>query len=190
MEDLPLTAQKESEGIETSVLIIALASLCRKLVEQGGLDESEASEVEIVANAAQMVVDDWVVLAHTIDHVVMVGIDHRSIRVGSHTKHALEGTLSHLQLSRLGLQQHIICFGILGNTHQRVTAREVAHDDLMAVGEVGSLLIGEVLADEQEYVLDCLAESQLPDGIQGSLEIVARQKTINFFSHEVILLVL
>jgi len=60
----------------------------------------------------------------------------------------------------------------------------------MAVGEVGSLLVGEVLADEQEYVLDCLAESQLPDGIQGGLEIVARQKTIDFFSHEVLLFVL
>ena len=91
-----MTAQEESEGIESGMLIVALASLCRKLVEQGGLDESETSEVEVVADAAQMVVDDGMILAHTIDHVVMVGIDHCRIRVGSHAKHAFESTLPHL----------------------------------------------------------------------------------------------
>ena len=34
VENLPMTAQEESEGIEAGMLIVALASLCRKLMEQ------------------------------------------------------------------------------------------------------------------------------------------------------------
>ena len=95
-----------------------------------------------------MVVDDGMILALATDDVVMVGIDHRCIRVGCHAEHTFEGTLTHKQLSGLCLQQGIVGLGILGNTHQRVTAREVAHHDLMTIGEIGSLFLGKLLADK------------------------------------------
>ena len=85
MEYLPLTAEKQAEGIETSILIVVLTSLHRKRVEQRCLDQPEAAEVEVVADAAHKVVDGRMVHA--------VGIDHRSVRVAGHAEHTVEGPL-------------------------------------------------------------------------------------------------
>jgi hypothetical protein len=85
----------------------------------------------------------------------------------------------------LRLQQGVVGLGVFCDTHQGVAAREVANYNLVAVCKAFGLLSTEGFADEQKYVLYCLADSELPDSIQGSLRIVARQKTINFFSHGV-----
>ena len=95
-----------------------------------------------------MVVDDGMILALATYDVVMVGIDHRRIGVRSHAEHTFEGSLTHKQLSRLCLQQGIIGLGILGNTHQCVATREVAHHNLMTVRKIGSLFLGKLLADK------------------------------------------
>ena len=93
---MALTTQEEAQGIETSVVVIVLASLHGKGVEQGGLDEPQTTEVEVVANAAYLVIDHRVSLALALHHVVMIGIDHGCIRVGGHAQQALEGIFAHL----------------------------------------------------------------------------------------------
>ena len=94
MEHLAVATQEEAQGIEACMVIISLASLHGKGVEQGGLDEPERSEIEVVANATHLIVDDGMVLALAFKDVVMVGIDHGCIGVGGHTEDALEGALT------------------------------------------------------------------------------------------------
>ena len=69
MEDLTVAAQEEAQGIETCMLIIAFTCLGGKNVEQRGLDEPYAAEVEVVADAAQMVVYDRMILAISLSSV-------------------------------------------------------------------------------------------------------------------------
>ena len=96
MENLALATQEQAQSVESSMLIIVLACLHGKRVEQCGLNEPQTTKVEVVANAAKLVIYHGVSLALAFDHVVMVGIDHGRIRIRSHAQHTLEGILSHL----------------------------------------------------------------------------------------------
>ena len=89
MEQFAAAAQEEAQGIEACMAVVALAGLHGKRMEQCCLDEQQRSEVEVIADAAQLVVDDGV--GHTLaaDEVEVVGIDHRCIAVGGHSENPL-----------------------------------------------------------------------------------------------------
>ena len=135
VENLSVATQEEAQGIEARMVVIGLASLHGKGMEQGGLNEPERSEIEVVADATHLIVDDGMVLALAFQDVVMVGIDHGCIGVGGHTEDALEGALTQQQLTGFGLQQGIVGIGILSNAHHRVAAGEAVDEYLMTVGE-------------------------------------------------------
>ena len=98
MEQLSVAAQKEAQGIETCVTIVCFASLHRKGMHQGGLHQQQRSEIEIVADAARLIIDDGVGGALAVDEVVVVCIDHRGVRVGCHAEDAFQGSLAQFQL--------------------------------------------------------------------------------------------
>ena len=126
MEEQPFTTQKQTQGIKSGILIIVLASLHRKGVQQRGLKQPQATEIEIVADAAREIVDHWMFLSNgpAIDLFFrdVIRIHHRSIRVAGHTKHSVERSLSQCHLHRLRQQKYIVGFGILCHLHQRIAA--------------------------------------------------------------------
>ena len=131
MEQLSVATQEEAQGIETGVLIVGLACLHGKGVEQRGLHQQQRTEVEVVADAARLVVDDGVGRALAVDQVVAVGIHHRRVAVGGHAEDTLQGVLTQLHSHRLRLQQHVVGLRVLGNGHQGVAAREVVDGQLL-----------------------------------------------------------
>ena len=130
VEYLSLAAQEETQRIESGILVVVLAGLHCKGMQQRCLDE-QATEVKVIANAALEIVDGRMSFHYPrtvlLSPLVMVGIDHRSIRVGSDTQHAVEGTFPQRKAGRPGYQQYEIGLGILGNTHQCITARQVLY---------------------------------------------------------------
>ena len=135
VEDLSVAAQEEAEGIEARMMIIGLTCLHGKGVEQGRLDEPKRSEIEVIANTTNLIVDDGMVLALAFGDVVMVGIDHGSIGIGGHTEGALQGAFTEQQLSGFGLQQGIVGIGILCNAHDGIAAGKTVDEYLLTVGE-------------------------------------------------------
>ena len=89
MEQFAAAAQEEAQGIEACMAVVALAGLHGKRMEQCCLDEQQRSEVEVIADAAQLVVDDGVGHTLAVDEVEVVGIDHRCIAVGGHSENPL-----------------------------------------------------------------------------------------------------
>ena len=184
MEQLSVAAQKEAQGIETCVTIVCFASLHRKGMHQGGLHQQQRSEIEIVADAARLIIDDGVGGALAVDEVVVVCIDHRGVRVGCHAENAFQGTLTHFQPRRFRLQQHIVGFRILCNGHQGVAAREVVDGQLLTAFQRFVAVDGLWVGGEQEDVLHRLAGLELCYCPGDGTHIVAGQKTVYFFSHE------
>ena len=93
--------------------------LLRPLLQQTGADEQHAAEVEVVADAAQLVVDDRVLL-HLAPRSRLpaffhpVGIDQYGFRVVGHAHHAFQCPLAHLQCHGLGHQQGVGGVGLCG----------------------------------------------------------------------------
>ena len=57
MEELTLTTQEQTQGIESCKLVVVLASLHGKGMQQRGLKQPQATEIEIVTDAAREIVD-------------------------------------------------------------------------------------------------------------------------------------
>ena len=87
-------------------------------------------------------------LALSVDHVVVVGIDHRRVRVGGNTQHAVKGTKSQFQLCDFRLQQDIVGLRVLSNTHDGIAAVQVADLYLVAVFQLLCLCLWNRLSDE------------------------------------------
>ena len=81
MEELPVTTEEEPEVIKAGILIIVLASLHGIGVEQGSLDEDQTAEIKVVADTAELVVDNRMLSAFSFDEVIVVGVGHCSIRI-------------------------------------------------------------------------------------------------------------
>ena len=135
MEQLPLAAQEQAQGVESSILVVVLTGLHRKSMEQRSLHQQHRAEVEVVANAALEVVDGGVSLQFAVFQRVVVGIDHRGIRVAGHAEHTVERTLSQRESRLLGDQQGVVSLGVLSDAHQRVAAREARHLNLSAIAD-------------------------------------------------------
>ena len=87
-------------------------------------------------------------LALPIDHVVVVSIDHRRVRVGGNTQHAVKGAKSQFQLRDFRLQQYIVGLRVLSNAHDGIAAVQVADLYLVAVFQLLRLCLWNRLCDE------------------------------------------
>ena len=79
------------------------ACLHGKGVEQGGLDEDQTAEIEVIADTAELVVDDRMLSAFSPYEVIVVGISHCSIRIRSDAQQTVEGSFTQDELGRLCL---------------------------------------------------------------------------------------
>ena len=87
-------------------------------------------------------------LALPIDHVVVVGIDHRRVRVRGNAQHAVKGAKSQFQLRNLRLQQYIVGLRVLSNAHDGIAAVQVSDLYLVAVFQLLRLCLWNRLCDE------------------------------------------
>ena len=148
VEYLSVTAQEQSQGIESGVVIVVLASLHGKRVEQRCLHQPQRSEVEVIADTTYLIINHRVILALATDDVVMIGIHHRRIAIRCHTENALQGALAQQQLAGLRLQQCILGIGVLGYTHHGVAAAQVVNQYLLTILETLRILSRQQLSDE------------------------------------------
>ena len=112
VEDTALTTQEQAQGINSCILVGMLVALHGKTVQQTGFYQDERAQIEIVADTTNLIIDNRMGLQLAINQVVVVGVDHGSIRIGCDTQHAVECTLGHLNLSRTNLQQGVIGLGM------------------------------------------------------------------------------
>ena len=87
-------------------------------------------------------------LALPVNHVVVVGIDHRRVRVGGNAQHAVKGTKPQFQLRDLRLQQYIVGLRVLSNTHDGIATVQVADLYLVAVFQLLRFCLWNRLSDE------------------------------------------
>ena len=154
VEQLALTAQEQAQGIEPGKLVVVLAGLHGKGVEQTGAHQQQRTEVEIVANGAQLVVNGRMALP--------VGIDHSGTGVAGSTQHTPQRTLSQDHGRGFRKQQHKLGTGLLGNLHDGIAARHTV---------------------SPEYLSHHLAGAELRLRGSHRCTVKIRQKAVYLFSH-------
>ena len=168
MEQLTLTTQKQAQGIESGKLIIVLTRLHGEGMQQRGLKQPQAAEIEVIADAASEIVDHGMFLIDDLAVDLFLGdivrIDHRRVRVAGHTEHTVERPLSQHHLHGLRQQQHIVGLRILRHLHQGVATHQPTFQ----------------LSD----ILHGLAIAQLRDDFLSNTLVHSRQETIYLFSHD------
>ena len=112
VEDTAFTTQEQAQGINSSILVGVLVALHGKAVQQTGFNQDERAQIEIVADTTNLIIDNRMGLQLAINQVIVVGVDHGSIRIGCDTQHAVECAFGHLYLSWTNLQQGVISFGM------------------------------------------------------------------------------
>ena len=133
VEYASFAAQEKSQGINCSKLICVFAGLRCKGIKQRCLYQNQRSQVEVVAYATYLIVDNGVWLQLSVDKVVVVGINHCSVRVACYSQHAVKRAFSHLYLSWTYLQQSVVGFCILSYSRNGSAACKVVNYYLLAV---------------------------------------------------------
>ena len=72
-------------------------------MEQGGLDENQTAEIKVVADTAELVVDNRMLSAFSPYEVIVVGISHCCISIRSDAQQTVEGSFTQDELGRLRL---------------------------------------------------------------------------------------
>ena len=185
-----LATQEQAQSIEAGILITHLGHLLRILMQERRTDEHQASEVEIVADGAWLVVDDGMRhtrsdgLAVTLLAVlfIAVAIDQGGIRVGSHAHHTHGGVEAQQQRGVLGVEQHEVCRHLAFYFPDGGLRLHAVDDHKRAVGRC--LVLGSHLAaHHQKYMMYHSRAPHLLDGGFHLRKILAGQKTVNLFSH-------
>ena len=184
MEQTPLATQEQSQSIESGKPIASLGHLLGKLMEQRRTDEHQTSEVEIVADAAQLVVDNRMSRPFSVEHCVVVAIDHRSLHLRSGMNHAQRGVESQQQRSVFRIEKHIVGRHVSFYLTDGRFRLHAVDDHKRTVGRSLGLL-SHLLTDHQEYMMNHSCTAHLLDGGLHLLQILAGQETINSFSHNI-----
>ena len=97
VDDTSCASQKKAQGVEGGISVARRRFAAEELPEQFGFDELQAAEVEVVAQASLLVVDDRVRAALSLFLLVAVGIDHGGVVVDGHVEHAWEAAVAGAQ---------------------------------------------------------------------------------------------
>ena len=81
MEDATFATEEQAQGVDSGKLVGVQVWLRGKLVQQAVFYQDERTQIEIVANATYLIIDNRVGLQLTLDQIVVVGINHRCIRI-------------------------------------------------------------------------------------------------------------
>ena len=120
MEYLALSAQIQAQVVESGILIIHTVGL-RHIVEQRlRLDEPQAAEVEVVAEASCLIVDGGMLRQGAFLQGVVVAVDHHRSRVVGSAQKAFQGIEPPAHRRHPGAQQQIVGIRVLGYAHHRV----------------------------------------------------------------------
>ena len=84
MEDLGFSADVQAQVVESGILVVCLLLFGGIVVQKRRAYKYELSEVEVVANAALLVVDGGMLLGQSVLLYVAVGVHHSGTAVGSH----------------------------------------------------------------------------------------------------------
>ena len=125
MEQLSLSAEIETQVIESTIFILCIGRLMGPLAQQIALQQPQSTEVEIITDGTQLIVNHGVFLglpfiAHPFLFIT-VGIDHGGPTVLSHFDHTLQGSLTQLDSCILDHKGHIGRLRLGSNLTQSLT---------------------------------------------------------------------
>ena len=110
--------------------------LFRRMAERFGMEEQQRPEVEVIAKAPRLIVDNRHLTAYSVRQLVAVGIYHSRFAVASrHLHHSFESIQPRLQRSAFERQQYI--FGICrmrGDGFHRLSGEEAFGLKLFTAG--------------------------------------------------------
>ena len=108
-----------------------------RVFECVGAEEHDGAEVEVVAQAALLVVDDGSVLALAVGaDLIVVGIDHAGTGDVGDLHHALQGEIAHAYVAVLQKHERIACAGLVGDAVNGLGVTDVAVDDSHLIHDV------------------------------------------------------
>ena len=186
VENLALATEEQAQSIKPGIIEILLNGSRHIFVEQKRRKEQKLTKVEVVANASLMVIDARMFGDVAIERVVVVAINHCSIRIDSHTKHTFESILAKHYRRRLGAEEHIVGIGMRCNLAKRIgRERLVGSYDVNIFRHHAGVEAG---AYQEVNMLNSLVSHQLADGGLNAFIVGTRQEAIYFFSHFIICL--
>ena len=136
MAELVTLGELQAQVVEAGGLVVGLHA-CGRVFQGVGAEEQHRTEVEVVAQGAQLVVDGRGVGALAVGgDIIVVGVGHAGLGDVGHLHHAVEGEVA--QLDELPFEQHhgVGCGGLVGDVLQCGRSLDVAVDDGDAVDEL------------------------------------------------------
>ena len=182
MDHLPYPAQVQPQVVPAAKAPAASFPLLQRLAA----DEHQRPEVEVVTDAACLVVYGGMLHHLAVLHRVAVAVEQLCIGIYRHAHHAFQCLIADGQRRRLHIEQRILSRCMLSHRrHGRRRKRSVAQQELAPFGLF--LLGGKVLRHQQPDMMYYLALTQLHQRLFCYRLVGTRQKTIDssFFSHTV-----
>ena len=184
MEDGTVSAYEQAQVVQAGIHVVGISVSGGIFLYQPALEEHHASEVEVVAQAARLIVYHGVCHGVAVLHRIVVAVYRCRIGLGSHPDHPSQSIESDGQRCGLGVYHRVFAVGILGDAYHRCRRHDIVYDN-HRTSLWSSVLHGEVLRNEQVYVFHCPAFSQLVHRRHHGLDVGAWQKTVCLYYHGV-----
>ena len=181
VENLSLAAQEQPKVVESGMCIFVDGWGGGVLVEQGGVDEYELSEVEVIADAAFLVIDDGMSDHSSLHHRVVVAVYHGGVGVGGHSQKSLQRVLSQPHGCGLGAYEHVFRICPFRNLQYGISAQGVSC--LQEFHSLGYIVDVVGVARQQVYVLYGFACRKVAYGLGEVCNVCAGQEAVYFLSH-------
>ena len=117
MQQLPLTAQEKTKVVEGGIQV-GLSSLRCPLFQLVAPDEPQRTEIEIITNGPQLIVDDGMAKGLFTPRLPTVGIHHYGITLFSRSHHTLQSTRTNPDGYVFQTQKCIVAVQTRGNRTQ------------------------------------------------------------------------
>ena len=134
-------AQTQAQVVETGGIVLDVDA-GGSLLEVGGVEEEHRAEVEIVAERAELVVDDGRVGLLAFDYGVRVGVHHAGLGVTGEADKAVEGEVAHDQVVVFSVEQSVLGTGGSGDFLHGGRRVEGVDGDYLAAFNGGCLSVG------------------------------------------------
>ena len=108
------TAYAQTEVVKTGSLVVG-GDAFSGFFEASSAEEEQVAEVEVVAERAELIVDNGYIGFLTIYYAIRVGVEHSSLGVSGETHQTVESEVTGYQGVVFGIQEDEIRVGNLGN---------------------------------------------------------------------------
>ena len=120
VEDLSLTAQEQTQVVESGILIVAITVAGGIFVQQRRTYQPHTAEVEIVTQRTFLIVYDGVRFAHSLLNDITVTIHHSSPRIFCHQQQPVQCRSTKGHRCMFQHQQHIVCSSLFSHIHHHI----------------------------------------------------------------------